>query len=131
MIYIDTSAMVKLIAAEPESGQLIEWLNTHADESIASSGIGHIELIRATRRLGEVAAAAGQRLASTIDTLVLTDSIAAVAGTILPPELRTLDAIHLGTALMHRDRLFAFCAYDRRLLDAAASQGLPAVAPGT
>lgn len=131
MIYLDTSAMVKLIAAEPESGHLIEWLNSCAEESLACSGIGHIELTRAARRLGGVAAVAAQRLASTIDTLVLTDSIAAVSATILPPELRTLDAIHLATALMHRDRLVAFCAYDHRLLNAARNQQLPVVAPGS
>ncbi|MDT7763459.1 MAG: uncharacterized protein QOC63_2879, partial [Mycobacterium sp.] len=55
--------------------------------------------------------------------------IAAIAATIPPAELRTLDAIHLATAHAHRNSLTAFCAYDRRLLEAAESQHLPIVSP--
>ena len=73
--------------------------------------------------------ALARNVASTIDTLVLTDTIASVAATIAPVELRTLDAIHLATARTHRQSLTALCAYDRRLLEAAESQGLPTVSP--
>jgi predicted nucleic acid-binding protein len=92
--------------------------------------IGHIELIRAATRAGAAATAAARTVASTIDTLVLTDTIAAIAATIPPAELRTLDAIHLATAHAHRHSLTAFCVYDRRLLPAAESQDLPTVSPG-
>jgi predicted nucleic acid-binding protein len=130
MIYLDTSAIVKLVAAEKESPALIEWLNRRPDEDLATSAIGHIELIRAAARSGSDAAARARDVASTIDTLVLTDTIAAAAAAIPPAELRTLDAIHLATAHTHRRVLAALCAYDRRLLDAAESQGLPIVSPG-
>ena len=130
MIYLDTSATVKLVTAEQESPALINWLNAHPDEHLATSAIGHIELIRAATRAGAAATAAAARtVASTIDTLVLTDTIAAIAATIPPAELRTLDAIHLATAHAHRHSLTAFCVYDRRLLDAAESQDLPTVSP--
>ncbi len=128
MIYLDTSAMVKLVAAEPESKSLIDWLNDHPDESLVTSSIGRIELIRAASRIGAVTAAL--RLASTIDTLVLSDSVAAMAATIGPPELRTLDAIHLATAHMHQSRLLAFCAYGHRLSAAARLHQLLIAAPG-
>lgn len=130
MIYLDTSATVKLVTAEQESPALINWLNAHPDEHLATSAIGHIELIRAATRAGAAATAAAARtVASTIDTLVLTDTIAAIAATIPPAELRTLDAIHLATAHAHRHSLTAFCVYDRRLLEAAESQDLPTVSP--
>ena len=130
MIYLDTSAMVKLVTAEQESPALINWLNAHPDEHLSTSAIGHIELIRAATRAGAAATAAAARtVASTIDTLVLTDTIAAIAATIPPAELRTLDAIHLATAHAHRHSLTAFCVYDRRLLEAAESQDLPTVSP--
>jgi predicted nucleic acid-binding protein len=125
VIYLDTSATVKLVTAEQESPALIIWLNDHPDEHLATSAIGHIELIRAATR----ATAAARTVASTIDTLVLTDTIAAIAATIPPAELRTLDAIHLATAHAHRHSLTAFCVYDRRLLEAAESQDLPTVSP--
>jgi predicted nucleic acid-binding protein len=121
VIYLDTSATVKLVTAEQESPALINWLNVHPDEHLATSAIGHVELIRAA-----AATAAARTVASTIDTLVLTETIAA---TIPAAELRTLDAIHLATAHAHRHSLTAFCVYDRRLLEAAESQDLPTVSP--
>ncbi len=129
MIYLDTSAIVKVIAAEEESAALVEWLNARLEDDLATSAIGHIELIRAVARIGPDAMARARNVAASIDTLVLTDAIAAVAATIPPAELRTLDAIHLATAQAHRRGLTAFCAYDRRLLDAAEAQGLPTVSP--
>ena len=130
MIYLDTSAMVKLVGAEPESAELIEWLNGRAEEALATSAIGHIELVRAARRIGHKTMLAAQRIANGVDTLLLTDSIAAMARTIGRPELRALDAIHLATAAVHRDRISAFCVYDVRLLAAAEAQELPVTAPG-
>jgi hypothetical protein len=76
VIYLDTSATVKLATAEPESPALINWLNDHPDEHLATSAIAHIELIRAATRAGAAATAAARTVASTIDTLVLTDTIA-------------------------------------------------------
>ena len=130
MIYLDTSAMVKLVAAERESAELIVWLNGRAEEALATSAIGHIELVRAARRIGPTAVLAAQRIANSIDTLMLTESIAAMARTIGSPELRTLDAIHLATAAVHRDRISTFCVYDVRLLAAAEAEELPVAAPG-
>ena len=130
MIYLDTSAIVKLVAAEQESASLIDWLNARREESLVTSVIGHIELMRAIARTRPDALIRAGNVASTIDTLVLTGAVAATAATIPPAELRTLDAIHLATAYTHRAGLTAFCAYDRRLLEAAASQGLPTVSPG-
>ncbi len=129
MIYLDTSATVKLVAAEEESAALIDWLNAHPAESLVTSAVGHIELIRAAARTGPKAVALARNVASTIDTLVLTDAIASAAATIPPPELRTVDAVHLATAHIYRKALTAFCAYDRRLLEVAESQGLPTVSP--
>ena len=77
MIYLDTPATVKLVTAEPESLALINWLNVHPDEHLVTSAIGHIELIRAATRAGAAATAAARKVASTIDTLVLTEPIAA------------------------------------------------------
>ena len=86
---------------------------------MATSAIGHVELVRAARRIGHTALLAAEVVANSIDTLVLTESIAAMARTIGRPELRTQDAIHLATAAVHRGRISTFCAYDVRLLDAA------------
>jgi uncharacterized protein with PIN domain len=63
VIYLDTSAMVKLVTAEQESPALINWLNAHPDEHLATSAIGHIELIRAATRAGAAATAAARTVA--------------------------------------------------------------------
>ncbi len=130
MIYLDTSAMVKLVVAEPESQALIDWLNARSQHPLVTSVIGRIELIRAASRLGLAALAAAERLATTVDVLLLSDVIASLAATLPPAELRTLDAVHLATASLHRATLTAVCVYDRRLVAAARGQQLPVVSPG-
>ena len=46
-----------------------------------------------------------------------------------PTQMRSLDAIHLASTLLVRDRLSAFVTYDRRLADVAGSLGLPVESP--
>lgn len=144
MIYLDTSAMVKLVIREQESDHLIEWLNnanhdhTHPTRTdCATAHIGQLELIRAARRLDDsqahgtaAATAAAHRILDTIDTLHMTPEIAELATTIAPTELRTLDAIHLATALANKSTVTTVCAYDQRLIAACQQHNLPVIAPG-
>ncbi|MGI9161743.1 MAG: type II toxin-antitoxin system VapC family toxin [Mycobacterium sp.] len=129
MIYLDTSAMVKLVVVEPESAVLIDWLNEHDDTPLATSVIGHIELLRAAMRAGPTVTAGARRLLDSVDGLILTDEIVEQAGALAPPELRTLDAVHLATALVYRRSITALCAYDNRLLSAARAYGLTVSSP--
>jgi predicted nucleic acid-binding protein len=130
VIYLDTSAIVKVVVTESESAALVDWLNDKSDSAWVTSVIGRIEVIRAANRVGHATAAAARRLLESIDTLVLTDAIVTLAESIGPPELRTLDAVHLATAQIYRPNLDAFCVFDRRLFAAAEAQQLPVVAPG-
>jgi predicted nucleic acid-binding protein len=130
VIYLDTSAIVKVVVTESESAALVDWLNDKSDSAWVTSVIGRIEVIRAANRVGHATAAAARRLLESIDTLVLTDAIVTLAESIGPPELRTLDAVHLATAQIYRPNLDAFCVFDRRLFAAAEAQQLPVIAPG-
>lgn len=126
--YLDASALVKLVVAEPESDPLARWLGP--EPRIVSSEIAISEVVRAVRLADsrtEVADRARRRLEET--TLVELDrDLLERAATVGPPRLRTLDAIHLATALaVDPDELVA---YDRRLLDAAAEAGLTIASPG-
>lgn len=56
-------------------------------------------------------------------------AIARAAGDLAPFSLRTLDAIHLASALARGPELDAFLTYDDRLAEAARSLGLPVVRP--
>ncbi len=128
MFYLDTSALTKLVLDEPESRGLYSFLGETA--LLASSELAITELPRAVlRRVPE----ARQAVDDTLDGLflvVLNVTRLVLAGTMPPPTLRSLDAIHLATALTIREELEAFVAYDIRLLEAASALGLPVAAPG-
>ncbi|MGH8574867.1 MAG: type II toxin-antitoxin system VapC family toxin [Gammaproteobacteria bacterium] len=129
MIYLDTSALAKLIVREAETAALGQWLQERAGQLWVTSVIGRVELVRVARRFA--AAANGARLLlAGLDTIPLAEHVADVAQTTGSATLRTLDAIHLASALSVRDELTAFCCYDLRLLDAAGDAGLPVHAPG-
>ncbi|MGH3977425.1 MAG: type II toxin-antitoxin system VapC family toxin [Pseudonocardiaceae bacterium] len=130
MIYLDTSALAKLIVRETETAALGRWLRQRATQLWVTSIIGRVELVRVARRFA--AAANGARLLlAGLDTIPLSEHVADVAQTTGSATLRPLDAIHLASALSVRDELTAFCCYDRRLLDAAGDAGLPVHVPGT
>lgn len=94
-----------------------------------TSIVGRVELVRVARRF---AAADGARLLlAGLDTVPLVEHLADVAQTAGTATLRTLDAIHLASALSVRDELTAFCCYDQRLFDAAGDAGLPVHVPST
>ncbi|MGH3929217.1 MAG: type II toxin-antitoxin system VapC family toxin [Pseudonocardiaceae bacterium] len=127
MIYLDTSALAKLIVRESETAALSQWLRQRATQLWVTSVVGRVELVRVARRF---AAADGARLLlAGLDTIPLVEHVTEVAQTAGPATLRTLDAIHLASALSVRDELTAFCCYGQRLVEAAGEAGLPVHAP--
>lgn len=96
---------------------------------MVTSDLGIIELTRAAWRvLGTVGL---ERAVSLVDELVLVPydiALRSRAGALEPPELRTLDAIHLASALTLGEGIPFYC-YDRRLSEAAAAAGLDVRSP--
>lgn len=129
MIYFDTSALVKLVVREPESAALTAWLDGQISQPKGCSMLCRVELPRAVRLGGEVAYLRTQMILGDLMQLPLTPELLDAAGS-LPGSLRSLDAIHLATAMRLRADLHALVTYDLRLLDAAAQAGLPVVSPG-
>jgi predicted nucleic acid-binding protein len=128
--YLDTSALVKLVIAEPESGALRGWLEHSATGlHLATSTLGRVELVRAAGRHSAGAVRIAEEVMSGISLVTLTPEVLADAATLTPAALRTLDAIHLATALRLGGALTAFVAYDGRLNLAAEAAGLPVVTP--
>jgi predicted nucleic acid-binding protein len=126
--YLDASALVKLIVAEPESGALRRYLGERP--RIISSRIVEVELRRAVARQDEIDA--GDRVSSliaTVELLELNAEVARRAGELNPATLRSLDAIHLASALVIAPEVDAVVAYDTRLAAAARAAGLAVVAP--
>lgn len=129
MIYLDTSALVKLVVEEAESENLEHWLVLQ-DQPITTSVIGRVELLRACRRSGPDSVATARLLLAELPLVPLTMSVQETAEDIGSPLLRTLDALHLASAFELGDVLSGFVVYNKRLRDAAAFAGLPVQTPG-
>ena len=129
MIYLDSAAVVKLVHAEAESAALRDWLHERAETGWISSVLTEIESFRALARYAPDAVPRLPAVLDQIDLIGLEPPIRILAQTARTATVRSLDAIHLGTALHARQTLTSFVTYDKRLLDAALAAGLPADAP--
>ena len=129
MIYLDSAAVVKLVHAEAESPALRAWLGERAETGWVSSVLVEIETFRALARYAPEAATRLHPVLDQIDLIDLSPRVRILAQTVRPVTVRTMDAIHLGTALSIRRSLTSFATYDKRLLDAAIAAGLPADSP--
>ena len=94
----------------------------------ASSVISEVEVMRAVARADGDMGLAAEVLRS-VDLVRVSDAIIASAARLRPVELRTVDAIHLATALAIGADLAAFVSYDARLVAAARDHGLSILAP--
>ncbi|HEX7082727.1 MAG TPA: type II toxin-antitoxin system VapC family toxin [Gaiellaceae bacterium] len=125
--YVDASAFVKLVVADDESEALRAFLREGERRLVASAILG-VEAVRVGRATAGELARLMTRALESVELVDVTAAIRARARLLDPVHLRTLDAIHLATALEvgARDVL----VYDRRLADAAAGYGLNPVGPG-
>lgn len=130
VLYVDSSAIVKLVVREAESDELHAHLE---GAQLVTSEIALTEVPRAAYLRAGVAEVFDQ--AETVlrrfDVVELDDDLHRAAARRQPRELRTLDAIHLVSALRVARHLDAVVAYDRRLTQAARAAGLTVDAPGS
>ena len=129
MIYLDSAAVVKLVHAETGAAALRGWLGERAETGWISSVLTEIESFRALARYAPGAVARLPAVLDQIELIGLDPPIRILAQTARPAAVRSLDAIHLGTALHARRAVTSFVTYDKRLLDAALAAGLPADSP--
>ena len=128
MIYLDSSALLKLILAEVESSALEAWL-TGLNTDWVSSELAHTEVMRGIRRWAPRLEQVGDEVLAQTLLMPITTATHLTAAALRPPELRTLDAIHLSCALAVAEDLTHFVAYDKRLLGAARRAGLTTASP--
>jgi predicted nucleic acid-binding protein len=125
--YVDSSAIVKLAVREPESDALRKHLRRR--RPLISSGLARTEVLRALRPGGENSLIAGRRVLARIDLVRVNDRMLNLAGSLLPEELRSLDAIHLATAGSLGVDLGEIVTYDERMAAAAHAMGYKVSAP--
>lgn len=124
--YLDSSALVKLITVEPETHALRRELQRWPHR--VSSLLAAIEVTRTARRLGPQATPLAPRILAGIRLLAI-DPIVQTAMQIGGPLLRSLDAVHLATAVSLGRELGVLISYDHRMLADAHALGLPHAAP--
>jgi uncharacterized protein len=126
--YLDSSAVVKLVIAEPESAALRAYLRRR--RPLVSSALARTEVLRALLPAGERALSRGRDVLRRVDLVRINDRVLEAAGTVQPANVRSLDAIHLVTAQLLGEDLGQLITYDDRMADAATQMGLRAVSPG-
>lgn len=128
-VYVDASAFVKIVAEEPEAAALRAFLERERGRRV-SSAVLRTEAVRAVRLRRPEALAATRQALRTVDLIAVADAILDAAASLDPRVLRTLDAIHLATALSLGDDLDAIVTYDARMAEGARLLGLPIAMPG-
>lgn len=129
MLYLDSSAIVKLVAPEPETDALMSFLGT--DPERVSSALAFVEVCRAVQRLGgdEALLRRARQVLSRISLIKIDNPVIRTAAELDPQMLRSLDAIHLATALSTVEPVAALVTYDSRLRDASRLSGIAVESP--
>lgn len=121
---------MKLIREEDETATLREWLGVRFEQPVVTSEVGRVEVLRAAGRVGGQVVAVARAVLGDVDLVPLDRAVQGLACDIGGPMLRTLDALHLASAILIQEALTAFVTYDHRLLAAARDAGLVVAAPG-
>lgn len=120
--YLDTSAFIKLVRSEPESRALRAELGSAG--ALVSSVLLVVEGRRAAARYGMDALLRARAALSTITLVPIDGPTLERAADLTPPELRSLDALHLASALSLGGDLGRMYCYDARLAAAGTLLGL-------
>jgi hypothetical protein len=126
-LYLDSSALVKLAVAEPESKALRQYLRRNRPH--VTSALARTEVARALLPLGPEALERGTAVVQRVELIRISDRVLRRAGELEPVELRSLDAIHLATAQLLRPGLRSIITYDERMADAARAMKIQVRTP--
>jgi len=127
-IYLDSSAIVKLAVSEKESAALRRYLRGRVPLVVIA--LARAEVSRALLPLGPSAVQRGHDVLGRLELIRVSDRILLEAGSLLPADLRSLDAIHLATMRQLGASLRRLVTYDSRMSSVVLRLGIPAVAPG-
>ena len=127
-VYLDASALVKLVVTEKETPALKAFLASHTAR--VSSALVRVEVPLAVHRHGPGSSQRAARLIARIDLIALDDETLDAAGRLHDVGVRSLDAIHVASALRLEGEVSTLVTYDKRMQDAAVAVGLRWHAPG-
>lgn len=129
-LYLDSSAIVKLVQKESESVALRRYLRRHIEDLHVTSSLSRVEVMRAVYPGGSPAINHASRQLNRLHQLAVTNDLLDSAALVAPETLlRSLDAIHIASAQLLGDDLRAVITYDRRMADIATLLDMNVVAP--
>lgn len=128
MFYVDTSALMKLIVSERESDAMRRWMDGTIGRVFASDLL-RTEFLRVVRRAVPAREARARDVLDSVLLVKLTRATFDVASACEPRTLRSLDALHLASALEFGRELAGIVTYDERLAEAAEANGITAISP--
>lgn len=127
IIYLDSSAIVKLVISEAESSALRAFL--HSSPTLVSSALAVVEVRRAVAPYGPASDSQAREVLARVDLVRIGDEVLDSASSMYPHALRSLDAIHLATAGLFGDTLGGVVTYDNRMASVAQDRGFAVVRP--
>jgi predicted nucleic acid-binding protein len=134
-VYVDSSALIKRVIRETESASLIVALRelNERGSSMQTSALGVIEVSRGIRARMDLHSPASvvdavEVALAGIEQVEISEPVVALARRLFPTSIRSLDAIHLASAVLVNASVVV--AYDRRLLAAASELGFRTLSPG-
>ena len=130
MIYLDATAMKRLIVETPESQALVDYLRAHTDTNWFTCSLSRADLLRATATLPTEATEHAHHVLAGVDTVAVTDRLLDAAVALTPAPRRTVDALHIAAALSAGPKLRTLLTYDPELAAAASAQHITPVSPG-
>jgi predicted nucleic acid-binding protein len=131
-LYFDSSAIVKLIQREAASPALFDFLEVHSGDQVVTNALARVEVARSLYGADQDCFALMRRHFARMMTIAIDAEILESAAVMLPgARLRSLDALHLASAVAVGDGLRFVVSYDARMIDAARIVGLPVSSPAT
>lgn len=130
MIYLDSSALVRLVVAEAETPQLVDYLRKHSRSPYVYSSLSHWEVVTAVQHIGPQAVSQAMTLLNNASLVEIQAS-----GTILREAQKLVGentwpgAIHLASVMSVRPSIMAVASYDPTLLALVAQNGIPVITP--
>jgi uncharacterized protein len=131
LIYLDTSALLKLVKDDEAEGPALRaHLEGTVERGLVSSTLLAVEARRSMLRIRPDGLSKVDLVLAEVAQIGISDAVIESASRLPDPLLRSLDAIHLATALLIQDDVESMITYDVRLRGAAEAHGLPTAAPG-
>ena len=130
MIYVDTSVLLKLVKTDEAEGPALRaYLEDATEPRLVSSALLSLQARRGVLRVRPDGLPKIDLLLADVARISITDAVIESAGLLPDPALRSLDTIHLATALLVRDDLDVLLGYDDRLLAAAKDHNIRTASP--